>query len=69
MASLTVTIKPQTNRGKKFLVEMDVNKFERLAANLGFFSAEFLRSLDKAEKDFKAGKVKKIKSLRELRSK
>lgn len=69
MASLTVTIKPRTNRGKKFLIEMDADKFERLAANLGFFSSEFLRSLDKAEKDFKAGKVKKIKSLKELRNK
>ncbi len=67
MASLTVTIKPQTNHGQKFLVEMDLEKFERLAANLGFFSAAFLRSLDKAEKDFKNGKVKKIKSLKELR--
>jgi len=69
MASLTVTIKPKTNRGKKFLVEMDADKFERLASNLGFFSSEFVESLDKAEKDFKTGKVKKIKSFRELRNK
>lgn len=69
MSSLTITIKPKTNNRKKFLVEMDFDKFERLAANLGFFSSEFLRSLDKAEKDFKTGKVKKIKSLKELRNK
>jgi len=67
MSSLTVTIKPKTNNRKKFLVEMDFDKFERLAANLGFFSSEFLRSLDKAEKDYKAGRVKKVKSLKELR--
>ena len=69
MSSLTVTIKPQTNHGKKFLVEMDVDKFERLAANLGFFSPEFIESLDKAEEDVRAGRIKKIKSLKELRNK
>jgi len=46
---------------------MDVEKFERLAADLGFFSPEFLKSLDRAEKDYRAGRFKKIKSLKELR--
>jgi len=67
MASLTITIKPRTNQAKKILVEMDVEKFERLAADLGFFSPEFLKSLDRAEKDYRAGRFKKIKSLKELR--
>ena len=67
MASLTITIKPRTNQAKKILVEMDVEKFERLAADLGFFSPEFLKSLDRAEKDYKASRFKKIKSLKELR--
>lgn len=66
MSALTITIKPQINNHKKFLIEMDINKFERLAANLGFFSSEFLESLDRAEKDIKDGKIKKIKSLKEL---
>lgn len=69
MSSLTITIKPQTNNQKKFLIEMDINKFERLVANLGFFSPEFLESLDRAEKNIKNGRVKKIKSLKELRKK
>ncbi len=67
MASLTVTVKPQQKRPRKILVEMDADKFERLASSLGLFSKEFLSSLEKAEKDCRAGKVKKIKSLRDLR--
>lgn len=46
---------------------MDADKFERLAANLGFLNTEFLKSLEEAEKDYKAGRIKKIKSLKELR--
>ena len=67
MDSLTITIKPKINHSRKILVEMDANKFERLAANLGFFSPEFLKSLNQSEKDYEAGRVKKIKSLKELR--
>jgi len=68
MASLTITIKPQeVNHPKRMLVEMDVEKLEKLASALGFFNPEFLKSLDRAEKDYKAGRIKKIKSLKELR--
>ena len=67
MSSLTITIKPQTNRTRKILVEMDAEKFEKLAASLGFFNPEFLKSLQRAKKDFKAGRFTKIKSLKELR--
>jgi len=67
MASLTITIKPHVNHPKKILIEMDAEKFEKLAADLGLFNPEFLKSLDRAEKDYKAGRIKKIKSLKELR--
>jgi len=67
MASLTITIKPQLNRSKKILIEMDADKFEKLASDLGFFSSEFLESLERAEKDYKKGKIKKIKSFKELK--
>jgi len=67
MSSLTVTIKQSRSRAKKILIEMDAEKFERLAATLGFFSPDFLKSLDRAEKDYKAGRFRKIKSLKELR--
>lgn len=67
MPSLNITIKKPINSGRKILVEMDADKFERLAANLGLFSLDFLKSLDRAERDYKLGRVKKIKSLKELR--
>lgn len=67
MGSLTITIKQAKNRPKKILIEMDVEKLERLIAALGLFSPDFLKSVDQAEKDYKAGKIRKIKSLKELR--
>ncbi len=68
MTALTITIKSKTNRSsKKILVEMDAERFEKLAADLGFFNSEFLESIERAEKDHRAGRVKKIKSLKELR--
>jgi len=67
MASLTLTIGSQVKNPKKILVEMDFEKFERLAANLGFFNQDFLKSVDLAEKDYKNGRIKKIRSLGELR--
>ncbi|MFQ5661827.1 MAG: hypothetical protein ACE5F2_01060 [Candidatus Paceibacteria bacterium] len=66
MSSLAITIK-STKRPKKILIEMDANKFEKLAGDFGFFNPDFVKSLDRAERDYKAGRVKKIKSLRELR--
>jgi len=67
MASLTLTIGSQVKNPKKILVEMDFEKFERLVANLGFFNQDFLKSVDLAEKDYKNGRIKKIRSLGELR--
>ena len=67
MVSLAITIKPAEKAGRKVLVEMDAGKFERLAANLGFFNPDFLKSLDRSEKDYRAGRFCKIKSLKELR--
>lgn len=66
MNSLAITIKPRAE-SKKILIEFDADKFERLAANLGFFGPDFLKSLGRAEKDYSAGRTKKISSLRELR--
>jgi hypothetical protein len=63
MASLEVTIKKKNNR---VLIEMDADRFEKLAADFGFFSEDFLKSLDRAERDLKAGRVTTVKSLKEL---
>lgn len=69
MASITIKVKPYKSRTRKVLIEMDANKFERLAANLGFFNPEFVISLDQAESDIKTKRINKIKSLKDLRTK
>jgi hypothetical protein len=69
MSSLTLTIKKDNGRKQRILVEIDAGQFERLAAQFGFFGDDFLKSIDRAEKDIKAGRIRKVKSLRELRSK
>ena len=67
MVSLAVTIKSLEKIGKKVLIEMDADRFEKLAADFGFFNPDFLKSLDRAEKDVRAGRIYKLKSLKELR--
>ena len=67
MSSIDIKIKDRSSSSKRVLIEMDFDKFERLAADLGFFSPEFLDSVEKAEKDCATGKVKKIKSLKDLK--
>ena len=64
MSSLELTIKKRNNR---VLVEMKADRFERLAAEFGFFGKEFLKSLERAEKDVKAGRIRKVQSLKQLR--
>ncbi len=66
MANLSIFITPKTKR-RKILVEIDADRLEKLAASLGFFGDDFLKSLEKAEKDYKAGRIRKIRSLKELR--
>ena len=69
MAKLPVTIDtknqstPQTIR-----VEIDRDRFERLAALLGLYQPDFLKSLDRAEADIRAGRVKNLRSLTDFRS-
>ena len=67
MTPLAITIKSPKRSDRKILIEMDADKFERFAADLGFFNPAFLKSLDRAEKDIRAGKIYKLKSLKELR--
>lgn len=66
MSTLTIIVKPNRNRGT-FSVEMDADRFERMAGDLGLFNQDFLRSLDRAERDYRAGRVREIPSLKELR--
>jgi len=64
--TLNISIKNKSKTSKNFVIEMDANKFEKLAASFGFFNSAFLTSLDKAEKDYKSGRAQKIKSLKDL---
>ncbi len=66
MVSLNITIKEKNRSGKR-IVEIDADQFEKLVAIFGFFNPEFLESLDRAEKDVKAGRVKRLRSLKDLR--
>jgi len=66
MVSLNLTIKQGKNSTKK-IVEFDLEQFERLAAALGMFNPDFVKSLARAEKDIKAGRIREIKSLKDLR--
>jgi hypothetical protein len=69
MKSLTLTIKPAVARSRKIRIEVDADKFERLAADFGLFNPDFLKSLDQAENDIRAGRIKKIAALRDLKRK
>jgi len=64
MTTLTVTFAP--NR-KKARVEVDADKFERLAGVLGLFSPEFLTSVARSEEEIKTGKTRVLRSLKSLR--
>ena len=66
MSSLNIEIRPKIN-SKKFTVEIDFNKLEKLAASLGFFNPAFLNSLNRAEKEYRSGRIRRIDSLKELR--
>ena len=65
MATITILDKPTA---KKIRIEVDADGLEKLAAGLGFFSPDFIKSLERAEKDYRAGRVRKVRSLRQLRS-
>ena len=67
MNTLAIKIKTNSKQPDKFLIELDAEKFERLAANFGFFNPDFLESLNRAEKDYSSGRIKKINSLKELK--
>lgn len=69
MSEATISIKPKRGATAKFNVEIDIEKFEKLASSLGLFSEDFIKSLDRAEADYEAGRVSKAKSLKDLRHK
>ena len=60
-------LKLQLRKNNRVVVEMDAEHFERLAADLGLFSLDFLASLARAERNIKADRLTKIKSLKDVR--
>ena len=63
---ITITKKEKANK-TTFMVEFDADRFERIAASLGMISDDCLASIAQSEKEIKAGKTRKINSLRDLR--
>jgi len=51
---------------KVYNIQIDLAKFENLAASLGFFNPDFLASLERAEQDIAKGRTKKLKTLKQL---
>ncbi len=64
MSTLTVTFKPDLRSAR---VDIDADRFERLASVLGFFNPDFLASVDRSEREIAAGKARPLRSLRSLR--
>lgn len=64
MVTLTIGKK---NASHKVKIEVNSEQFERLASSLGFFGTDFLNSLQRAEHEIAHGKLKHLRSLRDLR--
>lgn len=64
MASLPVKISKKTS--KIFKVEIDASRLERLAEVFGFYNPACLKEIDQAERDIRTGRVRTIKSFRDL---
>lgn len=48
-------------------IELNADRFEKLANDFGFFNPAFLNSIDRAESDCSSKRVRKITSLKDLR--
>lgn len=59
--------KKRVGRKRSVTLTFDANRFERLAEVFGLYNPEFLESLDRAEVDSRAGRLRKIKSFKDLR--
>lgn len=70
MNTATININfPASKRAKKINIEINAEQFERLAAGFGMFNPDFLESVARAERDYSAGRFRKIKSLKEIYNK
>ena len=51
---------------KEIVVKIDAARLERLASTLGLYHPDFLRSLERAEADVAAGRVKRLRTMKDL---
>lgn len=63
MATITITRKPRT---RTIRVEVDLDRWERLADALGFYRSTFLKTLKQSLKESRQGRVRAIATLRDL---
>lgn len=67
MTSLPITIRRSRTRSTRSVkLEFNAKTFEELARLLGYYSPEFLQSLERAERDIKKGRVYPASSIHEL---
>jgi hypothetical protein len=64
MASLPITISKKTAR--RYYIEIDSSRLKRLADVFGFYNPVFVEEIDQAERDIRAGRVRKIRSFKDL---
>jgi len=55
-----------TKKQKTFQIEIRKDSFESFCDSIGLYRRDFLDALDSSERDHKAGRIKKRKSLHEL---
>jgi hypothetical protein len=63
---MTLTAKVVKRTRDSFQFKISKENFELFCDSIGLYRREFLESLDASEKDHRAGRVTKRKSLREL---
>lgn len=68
MAALRIKVQSKMHRPREMIIELNADQFERVAGTFGLWNPDFLRSIDRAENDVRAGRVKKIRSLKDLRT-
>ncbi len=68
MVSLPMNLRASAlGRDRTIHLQVDRSRFERVAALLGLYHPDFLKSLARAERDVRAGRTKQLRSLADLR--
>lgn len=66
MMNLALGIVKKSRHPRKIFVEVDAYRLERLADALGFYNPDFLHSLGRAEQDIRFGRVKRLRTAKDL---